>query len=126
MSRGLGDVYKRQRLHHINMKARDYIKQKFQTFGINLSEADLLDMCLNSKISGEDEMNEDNRMRVSVAIAKFIPSLLLRATSISESGFSMSWNIQGIKDYYTVLCREYDLPNALGNRIKVLDIADYL
>ena len=72
------------------MKARDYIKQKFQTFGINLSEADLLDMCLNSKISGEDEMNEDNRMRVSVAIAKFIPSLLLRATSISESGFSMS------------------------------------
>ena len=84
------------------MKARDYIKQKFQTFGINLSEADLLDMCLNSKISGEDEMNEDNRMRVSVAIAKFIPSLLLRATSISESGFSMSWNIQGIKDYYTV------------------------
>ena len=75
------------------MKARDYIKQKFQTFGINLSEADLLDMCLNSKISGEDEMNEDNRMRVSVAIAKFIPSLL---------------------------------PNALGNRIKVLDIADYL
>ena len=106
------------------MKARDYIKQKFQTFGINLSEADLLDMCLNSKISGEDEMNEDNRMRVSVAIAKFIPSLLLRATSISESGFSMSWNIQGIKDYYTVLCREYDLPNALGNRIKVLDIAD--
>ena len=108
------------------MTVNDYIQQKFQTFGINLSEADLLDMCLNSKISGEDEMNEDNRMRVSVAIAKFIPSLLLRATSISESGFSMSWNIQGIKDYYTVLCREYDLPNALGTRIKVLDIADYL
>ena len=85
------------------MKARDYIKQKFQTFGINLSEADLLDMCLNSKISGEDEMNEDNRMRVSVAIAKFIPSLLLRATSISESGFSMSWNIQGIKDYLSLI-----------------------
>jgi hypothetical protein len=108
------------------MTVNDYIQQKFQTFGIQLSKADLLDMCLNSKISGEDEMNEDNRMQVSVAIAKFIPSLLLRATSISESGFSMSWNIQGIKDYYTVLCREYDLPNALGNRIKVLDIADYL
>ena len=108
------------------MTVNDYIQQRFQTFDIQLSEADLFDMCLNANISGEDEMNEDNRMRVSVAIAKFIPSLLLRATSISESGFSMSWNIQGIKDYYTVLCREYDLPNALGNRIKVLDIADYL
>ena len=78
------------------MTVNDYIQQKFQTYGINLSEADLLDMCLNAKVSGEDEMNEDCYGRVSVAIAKFIPSLLLRATSISESGFSMSWNIQGI------------------------------
>ena len=108
------------------MTVNDYIQQRFQTFDIQLSEADFFDMCLNANISGEDEMNEDCHGRVSVAIAKFIPSLLLRATSISESGFSMSWNIQGIKDYYTVLCREYDLPNALGNRIKVLDIADYL
>ena len=41
------------------MTVNDYIQQKFQTFGIQLSEADLLDMCLNSKISGEDEKNED-------------------------------------------------------------------
>ena len=101
------------------MKARDYIKQKFQTFGINLSEADLLDMCLNSKISGEDEMNEECYGRVSVAIVKFIPSLLLRATSISESGFSMSWNIQGIKDYYSWLCKQYGLKDELSNKPKV-------
>lgn len=100
------------------MKARDYIQQKFQTFGINLSEADLLDMCLNSKISGEGEVNEDNCMRVSVAIAKFIPSLLLRATSISESGFSMSWNIEGIKQYYSFLCKQYGLKDELSNKPK--------
>lgn len=100
------------------MKARDYIQQKFQTFGINLLEADLLDMCLNSKISGEDEMNEDNRMRVSVAIAKFIPSLLLRATSISESSFSISWNIEGIKQYYSFLCKQYGLKDELSNKPK--------
>lgn len=108
------------------MTVNDYIQQKFQTFGIQLSEADLLDMCLNSKISGEDEMNEDCYTRVSVAIAKFIPSLLLRATSISESGFSMSWNIQGIKDYYSYLCSEYNLPNKLGSKIIIHDIADFL
>lgn len=100
------------------MTANDYIQQKFQTFGINLSEADLLDMCLNSKISGEGELNEDNCMRVSVAIAKFIPSLLLRATSISESGFSMSWNIEGIKQYYSFLCKQYGLKDELSNKPK--------
>ena len=87
------------------MTVNEYISQKFQSFGINLSEADLLDMCLNANISGEDEMNKDCHGRVSVAIAKFIPSLLLRATSISESGFSMSWDIKGVKDYYSYLCK---------------------
>lgn len=101
------------------MTVNDYILQKFQTFGVNLSEADLFDICLNAKISGEDEMNKDCYDRVSVAIAKFIPSLLLRATSISESGFSMSWDIQGIKDYYSFLCKQYGLKDELGNKPKV-------
>ncbi len=100
------------------MIIRDYIKQKFQTFGIQLSEADLLDISLNSKISGEDEMNQDCHTRVSVAIAKFIPSLLLRATSIGESGFSMSWNIDGIKQYYSFLCKQYGLKDELSNKPK--------
>ena len=101
------------------MTVKDYIAQKFQTFGIQLSEADLLDVCLTSKVSGEDEMNQGCHDSVSVAIAKFIPSLLLRATSISESGFSMSWNIQGIKDYYSYMCKKYGLKDELSNKPKV-------
>lgn len=101
------------------MTVNEYISQKFQSFGIQLSEADLLDMCLNAKISGGDEVDEDYYGRVSVAIAKFIPSLLLRATSISESGFSMSWNIQGIKDYYSWLCKQYGLKDELADKPKV-------
>ena len=108
------------------MTVNDYIKQKFQTFGIQMSEADLLDMCLNGNVSGEDEMNQNCHTRVTVAIAKFIPSLLLRAQSIGESGFSMSWNIQGIKDYYSFLCSECNLPNKLGSGVKIFDIADFL
>lgn len=102
------------------MTVNEYISQRFQTFGIPLSEADLLDMCLNSKINGEDEMNEDCHVRVSVAIAKFIPSLLLRATSISESGFSISWNLQGVKDYYSFLCKKYGLKDELSDKPKVI------
>ncbi len=93
----------------------DYIKQKFQTFGIQLSEADLLDISLEV----DDEVTEDNKLKISVSIAKFIPSLLLRAQSISESGFSMSWNIQGVKDYYSWACKEYGLKDELSNIPKV-------
>ncbi|MGI6814603.1 DUF6706 family protein [Bacteroides sp. KG123] len=102
------------------MSIKEYISAKFQTFGIQLSEADLLDMSLNAKKGLEDEVSQGNIVSVSIAMARFIPSLLLRATSISESGFSMSWNIDGIKDYYSMLCRQYGLKDELNyNKPKI-------
>lgn len=95
------------------MTVREYISSKFQSFGMQVSEADLLDMSLNAKVSPDDEVTSTGA--ISVAIANFIPSLLLRATSISESGFSMSWNTQGIKDYYSLLCRQYGLKDELND-----------
>ena len=95
------------------MTVREYISDKFQSFGIQVSEADLLDMSLGANVSPDDEVTSTGA--ISVAIARFIPSLLLRATSISESGFSMSWNTQGIKDYYSLLCRQYGLKDELND-----------
>lgn len=96
------------------MTVADYIKGKFQTFGITVSEADLLELSLSSGISGEDEMNQQNIGLVSVAMAGFIPSLLLRATSINENGFSVSWNVEGIKQYYAFLCKKYGLKDDIN------------
>ncbi len=96
------------------MTSGEYATQKFQTFGINLSEADLLDISLNSGIESDAEMSTANISSVSVGMAKFIPSLLLRATSISESGFSMSWDREGIKQYYAYLCRTYGLKDEIN------------
>lgn len=97
------------------MNIKEYISGKFQSFGIQVSEADLLDMSLNAKKELSDEVSRDAIDAISVSMAHFIPSLLLRATSISESGFSMSWNIQGIKDYYSLLCKQYGLKDELND-----------
>ena len=98
------------------MTASDYIKQKFQSFGIQLSEADLLDILLSS--GGVDEVDKDGVDILAVAIARFIPSLLLRATSksVSENGHSksLSWDISGIKSYYSYLCNRYGLEDELN------------
>ena len=105
------------------MNVRQYISDKFQSFGIQVSEADLLDMSLNAKMDVDDDVTANGLDAISVAIAHFIPSLLLRATSISESGFSMSWNIQGIKDYYHLLCKQYGLKDELNDnkpKIRIL------
>ena len=97
------------------MTVKEYISSKFQPFGIQLSEADLLDLCLNAGCELEREMSAETIGKVSVAMARFIPSLLLRASSISESGFSMSWNTPGIKDYYSMLCKRYGLKDELND-----------
>lgn len=100
------------------MTVSDYIKGKFQTFGITVSEADLLELSLSSGINVEDEMNQQNIGLVSVAMVEFIPSLLLRANSksVSENGHSksQSWDISGIKEYYAFLCRKYGLDDELN------------
>lgn len=95
------------------MTVADYIRGKFQTFGINLSESDLLEMALSSGLNTEDEMSRNNIGIISVSMARFIPSLLLRPSSINESGFSISWNIDGVKQYYAYLCNMYGLENVL-------------
>ena len=90
------------------MTVADYIRGKFQAFGVTVSEADLLEMSLSSGINGEDELTGENIGLVSVSMVGFIPSLLLRATSksVSENGHSksQSWDISGIKEYYAFLC----------------------
>lgn len=100
------------------MTIKSYITQKFQTFGITLTEADLLDMYLSSGRSGEDEMDQSSAVPVAVAMAKFIPSLLLRASSVSESGFSMSWDMNGVREYYSFLCKQYGLRDELSTKPK--------
>lgn len=105
------------------MNVRQYISDKFQSFGIQVSEADLLDMSLNAKVAISDDVMSDNVDSISVAIAHFIPSLLLRPTSINESGFSMSWNTQGVKDFYSLLCKKYGLKDELNDnkpKIRIL------
>lgn len=105
------------------MIVREYISSKFQSFGIQVSEADLLDMSLNARVNIEDDVDADVIDNISVAIAQFIPSILLRPTSINESGFSMSWNTQGVKDYYYLLCKKYGLKDELNDnkpKIRIL------
>lgn len=97
------------------MTARDYILQRFGSFGIRLSEADILDIGLKSNVCPDCDVCSDNINAVEIGLAKFIPSLLMRASSINESGFSMSWDKQGIKDYYSFLCKRYNMTDELND-----------
>ena len=96
------------------MNVTEYIQQRFQTFGISVSEADLFDICLSANVYQEDEVIAENHALINVGIVRFIPTLLLRATSVGEGGFSASWDVKAMKDYYTYMCKKYGLKDELS------------
>lgn len=98
------------------MTVKEFITGRFQSFGISLSEADLLEICI--ALDMRAEMTSSTLRSVSVAICKFIPSLLARPASISEGGVSISWDKNTIKEYYNTLCKELGLPSSLRPTVK--------
>ncbi len=96
------------------LTTRDYISQKMSAFG-RISEAELLDMAVVGQFSLDETYSEENAKKIGVALASFIEERALapRVSSMSESGFSMSWDYSGLGKYYLWLCRKWGVtPNA--------------
>lgn len=90
------------------MTVRDYIEQKFSSYG-TLTEADILEFSLNTNLSPDEEVSKDILPEVELGMIGLIPSLLLRPTSVTESGFSISWDKDGLRRYYLYLCKQNDV-----------------
>lgn len=96
------------------MTVKEYIQHRFGSFGYDMSEADVLDITLPAGLTGDEAVNEATHARVSVAIARYIPTLLLRAQTIREGDFQLSWDVSGIRAYYAHLCRKYGIADELN------------
>lgn len=105
------------------MTIRQYITSKFQSFGINLSEADLFDIYLS--VDFDEDMTKENRNLVYKIIAKdIIPHLLNRPKSISENGFSVSYDTDDLLRYHAWLCKEVGIEDTLNKVSKISDASD--
>lgn len=96
------------------MTIREYILQKLQAFG-TISEAELLDMSMSRSFDLAEQYSEKNAEEVAKAIIELIEGKILAPTmkSVSESGFSASWDYSSVGKYYIWLCRKYGIkPNA--------------
>lgn len=99
------------------MTVREYITGKLSNFGINISESDFVD--IYTIVDPDSDITPDTRLYALRAIAiMIIPQLLLRAESISENGFSMSWDKDALLKYYAWLCNELGIDNTLTGTVK--------
>lgn len=89
------------------MTIREYVTQKLQAF--NLTEATLADLSASLGRSLDEEYTFDMASNVGKAMASSLEELILapRLSSVSESGFSMSWDYADLGKFYLYLCRKW-------------------
>ncbi|MDO4782992.1 MAG: hypothetical protein Q4A09_07250 [Capnocytophaga felis] len=85
--------------------------------GLNLSEDDIDIILLkgNLQTDGEVSISDcDNAVyhRMSVVLKSALQN-------VSESGYSISWNMEAVKVFYQSLCNELGKPNVLFNKPKL-------
>ena len=71
----------------------------------NLEEKDVDLILINQNLSSEDDVDVKVAKK---ALCKEIPTLI-PLNNISEGGFSLSWNVDLIKFWYSQTCRELGL-----------------
>ena len=100
------------------MTVGEYITDRFQTFGVSLSEADLFDVTLSDPdISLETEITKENREQVLRAMTGIIPAILAMPESVNENGFSVQWDKSGLREYYRMLCNQLGIACEAGSSI---------
>lgn len=94
------------------MTIEEYINQKLQAFGI--TEAQMTDVAISTGLDLKTEYTSDNQAEVGKAMCDMIVELCFAPyqRSVSEGGFSMSWDTSKLGQYYLFLCRKWGVkPN---------------
>lgn len=95
------------------MTILDYIKQRFSTWSVNLSD-ELIDLELTL-------LNIDSSVQMSEAIKideffyNVIPNILNGPNSISEGGYSISFDKSSMLAYYKMLAKKLGKNDLLSN-----------
>ena len=91
--------------------------------GLHVEDDDIDIILQKSGIDGE--ANADVR-GCDVAVYKRM-SVVLKGTTqnVSEGGYSVSWNMEGVKMFYSALCGELGLEDVLSGKAKVRNRSDF-
>lgn len=90
---------------------RDYIKKTLSQFGVDDDTIDLI-MIENPDLSADNAAVDPTSCKL--AIYKHMSNILPAITqSVSEGGYSVSWNVDAIKLWYNSLCNELGVDNVM-------------
>jgi hypothetical protein len=95
------------------MTVRDYITLKLKPVRLTLTDADWSDLAKAVDLDGVD--TDVNIRKACVALAtKVLPFYVNQASSVTENGFSATYNEKGLTVFYKWLCRFTGMDDTLS------------
>lgn len=88
------------------------------TSRFNASEQDAVLILVNQQgiiPYPDDDVNITTAKR---ALCNELASIIPMASSVSEGGYSVTWNMEAVKMYYSALCEELGIASVLKPRIR--------
>ena len=91
------------------MLVTEYIEVKLTKFGIEVSKTELDAVLIEFSIGVAEEISDIASLKkAKVALASMLPEMLVMA-NVTEGGYSVNWNIEGIKEYINYLNKQLGL-----------------
>lgn len=94
------------------MTVGDYIKGKLNIWSVEIAD-DLISLEL-SGVGLDPDGNMTAEVNTDAFFYKVIPDILLMPTSISEGGFSLSWDKEALVTYYSMVAKRLGKDNVLA------------
>lgn len=104
------------------MTIRDYINTRLKQWNAKVSD-DVVNIAFNlSKINSEQEIT-DNEISALKVLYRLIPDIIISVPkSVSEGGFSITYDKEAMVSFYNMISERLNLPNQMGGKSTVKDI----
>lgn len=103
------------------MTNREYLETVLSKFGVQPAEIDL--MLLEQNLYPDDVITDFNIPKKAVYYQ--LPMMMAGLQNITEGGYSITWNLAGIKAWYSLLASQLQLPDSLSPGPKVTGISPW-
>lgn len=93
------------------MTVGEYVKLKLSQWSFDYSEDLLSAEIYKAGIESSSEFNENTN--TDKVFYNILPDILFIPKSVSEGGYSVTYNSEGMTAYYELVCKRLGLPNML-------------
>ncbi|WP_018675728.1 DUF6706 family protein [Riemerella columbina] len=95
------------------MTIGEYIQEKLSLWSVSYSDALIGAELSKLNLQATEEYVSNNAEKVDLFFYNVLPEMLLMPNSVSEGGYSISYDKKAMESYYNLLSKRLDLPNLL-------------